>query len=94
LPFENAQALKHLAAAHLAVGDEVSAERFRQETLKIARAKGFFELELTCERLEIARTAGRPDPHDLETANLDLVGSLESFEPETDETAFVLTRSG
>ncbi|MGQ0648323.1 MAG: hypothetical protein ACT4P7_12205 [Gemmatimonadaceae bacterium] len=94
LPFENAQALKHLSAAHLALGDEVTAERFRQETLKIARAKGFHELEMTAERMEIARTADRPSPRDLETANLDLVTTLEQFEPEADETAFALTRSG
>ena len=94
LPFENAQALKNLAAAHMALGDEVSAERYRQETLKIARTKGFYEVEMTCERMEIARAAKKPSAHDLESANIDLVSTLQRFEPEADETAFALTRSG
>lgn len=94
LPYENAQALKHLAAACLATEDEVSAERYRQASLAIARAKGFHELEVLCERMEIARSAGRPSPRDLERSNLDLVSTLEAFEPEADETAFALTRSG
>jgi tetratricopeptide (TPR) repeat protein len=94
LPFENAHALQALAAAHTACGDEFTAERFRQETLRIARAKGFHELEITSERLEIARAAKTPAPRDLQAPTLDLVSSLVDFEPESDEAAFSLTRSG
>jgi tetratricopeptide (TPR) repeat protein len=94
LPFENAHALQALAAAHTACGDEFTAERFRQETLRIARAKGFHELEITSERLEIARAAKTPAPRDLQAPTLDLVSSLVDFEPEADEAAFSLTRSG
>jgi tetratricopeptide (TPR) repeat protein len=94
LPFENAQALQHLASAYLACGDDVSAERFRQETLAIARAKGFHELEMTSERMEIARVASQPAPRDLHDPTRELVSTLEVFEPESDESAFVLTRSG
>lgn len=94
LPFENAHALQALAAAHIACGDELSAERFRQETLRIARAKGFHELEIASERLEIARVAKPPAPRNLQEPTRDLVSSLVDFEPESDEAAFALTRSG
>ncbi|MBC7897494.1 MAG: hypothetical protein H7066_18895 [Cytophagaceae bacterium] len=94
LPFENAQALQHLAQGYQALGDEVTAERFRQDTLAIAKAKGFHELQVTSERMEIARAATKPDPRDLEVPTRELVSNLEQFEPETDESAFVLTRSG
>ena len=94
LPFENAQALQHLASAYHACGDDVAAERFRQDTLAIARAKGFHELEITSERMEIARAASKPTPRDLHEPTRGLVSSLEGFEPEADESAFVLTRSG
>ena len=94
LPFENAHALQALAAAHTACGDAFTAERFRQETLRIARAKGFHELEITSERLEIARAAKTPAPRDLQAPTLDLVSTLVEFEPESDEAAFALTRSG
>jgi tetratricopeptide (TPR) repeat protein len=94
LPFENAQALQHLAQAYQALGDEFTAERFRQDTLTIAKAKGFHELQVTSERMEIARAATKPDPRDLDVPTRELVSNLEQFEPETDESAFVLTRSG
>ncbi len=94
LPFENAHALHALAAAHTACGDDISAERFRQETLQIARTKGFHELEIASERLEIARVAKAPAPRDLQEPTRDLVFSLVEFEPESDEAAFTLTRSG
>lgn len=94
LPFENAHALQALSAAHMACGDDISAERFRQEAVRIARAKGFHELEVTSERMEIARVAKTPTPRELQEPTRDLVSSLIDFEPESDEAAFALTRSG
>ena len=92
LPYENAQALRQLASAHLAAGDEVTAERLRQETLKIARTRGFHEIEIASERMEIARIAHKPAQHNLESSSVDLVSHLEGFEPEADESAYALTR--
>ncbi len=94
LPYENADALKSLAMANAAIGDELGAERFRQQCQKIAKARGFFELEMSCDRPEIARSAQKPSPRSLQEDNLNVVSSLELFEPETDEAAFALTRSG
>jgi tetratricopeptide (TPR) repeat protein len=94
LPFENAHAFQALAAAHVACGDEIAAERYRQEALRIARAKGFHELEIASERLEIARAAKTPPPRDLQEPTRDLVSTLVEFEPESDDAAFALTRSG
>jgi hypothetical protein len=44
--------------------------------------------------MEIARAATKPDPRELDVPTRELVSNLEQFEPETDESAFVLTRSG
>ncbi len=94
LPYENADALRALASAHAAIDDQVGAERFRQQCQKIARARGFYELEMSCERPEIARVAAKPVARDLQEDNYGVITTLELFEPETDEAAFALTRSG
>lgn len=94
LPYENADALRQLSAAYAAMGDDLSAERNRQASAKIAKARGFYELEASCERGEIARVATAPASRDLHQENISVVSALEVFEPETDEAAFALTRSG
>lgn len=94
LPYENADALRQLSAAYAAIGDDLSGERNRQASAKIAKARGFYELEASCERSEVARVATRPATRDLHQENISVVSTLEGFEPETDEAAFALTRSG
>jgi tetratricopeptide (TPR) repeat protein len=94
MPYENAFALRNLAIAYQALGDDVTSERFRQVTLKIAREKGYHEIEVTTERAELARSAPSSQPRELEPKPQSLVFSLEQFEPEADEAAFAATRWG
>jgi tetratricopeptide (TPR) repeat protein len=94
LPYENADALRSLSAAFLALGDQVNSERYRQATLRISREHGFHELTIRAERAEVARTAKREEESPLGEASRKVVVDLEHFEPEADETAFALTRSG
>lgn len=94
LPYENAQALYHLSAAFIAVADDISAERYRQEVQKIAQARGYFELVHATERDELTRTAQRAAPRELQITSREVVGSLESFEPYAEESAFIVTPAG
>ena len=92
LPYENAQALYSLSAAHVAIGDDVTAERHRQEVLRIAKARGYFELLHRTERDEIARAARVDAQRTLDEASRVVVSSLESFEPDSASFAFATTR--
>lgn len=94
LPYENADTLRHLALAYTAIGDDLSAERHRRAALGIAEAKGYHELRLSCDRPEVSRTSKAPRTRPLAAESFDLVSGLSTFEPETSESAFVLTRSG
>lgn len=93
LPYENAQALYHLSAGHLALGDEVSAERVRQEVQVIARARGYHELLHHVERDELARATRMADQRELASASKTVVSTLEAFEPEADALAFATIRA-
>ncbi len=88
LPYENAQALLHLSMAHLAVGDEVSSERYRQEVQKIAKSRGYFELQERVERAELARAARLAAQRDLGATSRRVITTLETFEPESEALAF------
>lgn len=94
LPYENADTLRHLALAYSATGDDLQAERHRRAALEIADAKGYHELRLACDRPEVSRTGAAPKTLPLEVESFELVSSLSTLEPETSESAFVLTRSG
>lgn len=94
LPYENSQALYHLSAGHMAAGDEVSGERYRQEVVKVAASRGYFELLHQAERDELARAAKAAARRELDVTSLGVVLSLESFEPQSEESAFALTRAG
>ncbi|MCC6774197.1 MAG: hypothetical protein IT360_23635 [Gemmatimonadaceae bacterium] len=88
LPYENAQALFHLSAGYLAVGDEVTSERFRKEVQTIAKARGYFELQERVEREELARAARMAARRDLGATSRRVVSTLETFEPESEALAF------
>lgn len=94
LPYENAQALFHLSAAHLALEDEVSAERLRKKVQKIASARGYHELLHQVERDELARTARMTDRRELASTSRTVVATLEAFEAGADELVFATTRAG
>ncbi|MCC6928494.1 MAG: hypothetical protein IT359_05820 [Gemmatimonadaceae bacterium] len=88
LPYENAQGLYHLSAAYLALGDEVTAERFRQEVARIAVARGYYELSHQVERAELARDARLEAQRELGDSSRDVVTTLERFEPDAEALAF------
>ncbi len=94
LPYENAHALMQLALAHMAVGDDLAAERQRRAAMLLAERHGFHELSISCERHALADVVKAPVLRRLEVGNEGLVSDLESFETETSDSAFLLTRSG
>ncbi len=88
LPYENAQGLYHLSAAYLALGDEITAERFRQDVARIASARGYYELSHQVERAELARAARLEAQRELASSSRDVVTTLECFEPDAEALAF------
>ena len=94
LPYENAMALYHVSAGFIAVGDDISAERHRQEVQKIAKSRGYFELLHQTERDELARAAAQAGRRELDSTSREVVESLESFEPFSEELAFTVRCSG
>ncbi|HEX6313362.1 MAG TPA: hypothetical protein VFZ73_00825 [Gemmatimonadaceae bacterium] len=62
LPYENAQALFHLATAYAVTGDEMRRDDFLARTRKLAKARGFFELLHKTEAAELAK-ATQPAAH-------------------------------
>jgi hypothetical protein len=94
LPYENAQALYHLSAGFLAVGDEVTSQRYCQRVEEIAKARGYYELQHQVESAELARAARLAAQRELGSASRDVVATLETFEPEAEAFAFATTRAG
>jgi tetratricopeptide (TPR) repeat protein len=90
LPYENATALYHVSAGFLAIGDDISAERHRQEVQKIAKSRGYFELMHQTERDELTRAAAQAAQRELDHTSREVVESLESFEPYAEELAFAV----
>jgi tetratricopeptide (TPR) repeat protein len=90
LPYENATALYHVSAGFLAIGDDISAERHRQEVQKIAKSRGYFELMHQTERDELTRAAAQAAQRELDHTSREVVESLESFEPYAEELAFTV----
>lgn len=57
LPYENAQALYHLATAYAIVGDVLRSEEFRARARKLAKARGFFEIVHNTDSEAVAKAA-------------------------------------
>lgn len=81
LPYENAQALYHLATAYATVGDEQRREEYLARTRKLARARGFFELLHKTEPAELEKAARQQAAAaSLTRSSQDVVASLTEFD--------------
>lgn len=92
LPYENAQALYHLAMAYAAVGATERADAYLARTRRLAKARGFFELLHRTEREQLKRAAAKATaPHELSPTSLQVVESLAQVD--VGEAATVLAVS-
>jgi hypothetical protein len=57
LPYENTQAIYHLATAYAIVGDTANSETYRARARKLAKARGFFEILHQTENEAVAKAA-------------------------------------
>lgn len=57
LPYENAQAFVHLAAAYAVAGDSGRSESYRQQAHQLAKARGFFEILHKTDSEQVAKAA-------------------------------------
>jgi tetratricopeptide (TPR) repeat protein len=81
LPYENAQALYHLAQAFTVVGASERSEAYLARTRRLAKARGFFELLHKSERQQLTRTAARAaSPRELSPNSRHVVESLTSID--------------
>lgn len=81
LPYENAQALYHLAMAFAAVGDTERSDAYLARTRRLAKARGFFELLHRTERQQLTRAAAKTTaPHELSPTAHQVVESLAEVE--------------
>lgn len=81
LPYENAQALYHLATAYATVGDTRKRDEFLTRTRKLAKARGFFELLHKTDPAELEKTAQqRAVSSPLTQSSRDVVASLAEFD--------------
>jgi tetratricopeptide (TPR) repeat protein len=81
LPYENCQALYHLACAYEAAGDPERSRRYLSRARKLAKARNFFELVHRTEQAELMRAAYRTTgPHELSDASRTVVAAVASLE--------------
>ena len=80
LPYENAQALYHLATAYAIVGDTQRREEYLARTRKLAKARGFFELLHKTEPAELEKAQQRAASASLTRSSREVVASLTEFE--------------
>ena len=93
LPYENAQALYHLAMAFATVGETSRSEEYQSRTRRLAKARGFFELLHALESGELTRTsASEIETRELSVPSRSVVESVERLDVGT--TADVLALAG
>lgn len=80
LPYENAQALFHLATAYAAVGDSARRDEYLARTRKMAKARGFFELLHKTDPAELEKAAQHRAASALTRSSQDVVASLTEFD--------------
>ncbi|HSA56509.1 MAG TPA: hypothetical protein VLE53_12450 [Gemmatimonadaceae bacterium] len=81
LPYENAQALYHLATSYAVIGVPERSEAYLARTRRLAKARGFFELLHKTERQQLARAAAKAAPAvELSVGSQQVVASLSSVD--------------
>jgi tetratricopeptide (TPR) repeat protein len=80
LPYENAQALYHLATAYAAVGDLRRRDEYLARTRKLAKARGFFELLHKTDPAELEKAARQAASAQLTRSSQNVVASLNDYD--------------
>jgi tetratricopeptide (TPR) repeat protein len=81
MPYENAQALYHLATAYAAAGDTAHSDDYLVRARKIAKARGFFELLHKTDAAQVAKAAQAPAASaKLSRPSRDVVASLSEYD--------------
>jgi tetratricopeptide (TPR) repeat protein len=94
LPYENAQALYHLAMAYAFAGEFTERDEFLARARKLAKARGFFELMHKTDPDLVTRAAQPPSAIvNLTRPSRDVVASLSEFEVGEAAGVLSLTRS-
>lgn len=93
LPYENAQAYLHVAQAFAAIGDGRRANHYREQTRRIAKARGFFELmhAIQPEQFDQQSVAVQP-PVELTPDSREVIESLSALKTESDVVPLVTAR--
>jgi hypothetical protein len=93
LPYENAQALYHLATAYAAVGDSGKRDEYLDRARQLAKARGFFELLHKTDPVLVAKAAQPPaSSASLTRPSRDVVASLSDFDVGEAGAVLALTR--
>ena len=92
LPYENAQALYHLATAYATVRNDAKRDEFLARTRKLAKARGFFELLHKTEPAELEKEAQQRTASSLTPSSRDVVASLTDFDVGAAGTLLALSR--
>jgi hypothetical protein len=94
LPYENAQALYHLATAYAGLGEFAERDELLTRARKLAKARGFFELLHKTDPDLVTRAAQPPSViQNLTRSSRDVVASLSEFEVGEAAGLLSLTRS-
>jgi tetratricopeptide (TPR) repeat protein len=94
LPYENAQALYHLATAYAGLGEFAERDELLTRARKLAKARGFFELLHKTDPDLVTRAAQPPSViKNLTRSSRDVVASLSEFEVGEAAGLLSLTRS-
>ena len=81
LPYENAQALYHLATAFAVAGVADRSDAYLARARRLAKARGFFELLHKTERTQLARAAAKAAPAiELSAGSQQVVTSLSAVD--------------
>jgi tetratricopeptide (TPR) repeat protein len=81
MPYENAQALYHVATAYAAVGDLEKRDDYLARARKLAKARGFFELLHKTDPELVTKAAQTPAAYtNLTQSSRDVVASLTEFD--------------
>ena len=94
LPYENAQALYHLATAYAAIGDDDRRDEYLRQSRNLAKARGFFELLHKTDSVTVAKAAKPAASAHLTRTSQDVVASLSELDVGEFGGLLALTRGG